>query len=298
MIKNLKKVINFLIKNKYIRTPDDIKSVKALKGGHSKAYLLLIEDKHYVIKILPNSWQKRELDIYNYFLPNATFKTSRLLDFSTEDGFIILDYITSEKQRNNESLNRSEIRALSYWIEEKKDFFAKKRFDATPHPEKYIEWMIHDKIDIINGVKDPQIILYSDRILNCRDQLCASLLYPKINSYMPVLEHNDLEQQNIFILKGNVCVIDWANALYLYGIFDIAQLLKYIILCDEIYDKLDFLISLINSLPPIEIIAGHLLIKEINVISFNYLKGGKVWEEKKNDSIKVLEWVFNANLIV
>jgi len=269
-----------------------------LKGGHSKAYLLLIEDKHYVIKILPNSWQKRELDIYNYFLPNATFKTSRLLDFSTEDGFIILDYITSEKQRNNESLNRSEIRALSYWIEEKKDFFAKKRFDATPHPEKYIEWMIHDKIDIINGVKDPQIILYSDRILNCRDQLCASLLYPKINSYMPVLEHNDLEQQNIFILKGNVCVIDWANALYLYGIFDIAQLLKYIILCDEIYDKLDFLISLINSLPPIEIIAGHLLIKEINVISFNYLKGGKVWEEKKNDSIKVLEWVFNANLIV
>lgn len=174
----------------------------------------------YAVKVFnPEQWQAREIDIYEKYLIASALGTPKLIFADKSDGILILSWINT----NSKDIDFDQ---LKNWLTDKylhfKTLFEGQKIDI----QKNIDWMFLNPISKIGKSVEFSNIEAIHVAFKNRNSIKNRLLDAYKLSLPIVLDHADLELQNIISSDNSIYVIDWANAVKSLGFIDFAQFKK------------------------------------------------------------------------
>lgn len=171
----------------------------------------------------PGQHQAREIGIFENYLGNGLADVPKVVHINHDRTLLVLKWIDGFKPcQTYEEIDYMEV---ALWLKAKHDYsrklFAKEIVDVN----KQIQWMLHAPIELLkhSGVASSHSEIRD--LLNISDALGSSYNTIAARGYPMILEHGDLEPQNILKdVGGNYKYIDWAAAFRSFGLSDIGQL--------------------------------------------------------------------------
>ena len=191
-------------------------------GKTTDTFLVLVRNdsqEHKFISKFFKSWHKREVKIYNEYLTETDLNTPEF--YYGDDDVLIIEYLHEYKVIDESTRN---IRnKLFDWQVRKYRYFLNKLKDKQVDFDEHMVWMLKNPMQNFKKHSD----LYDlEATLKIEDKLISEFLSLKNSSLLCILDHNDLENQNILFNGKEIKIIDWANSVHSLGMFDIAQFFK------------------------------------------------------------------------
>lgn len=191
---------------------------KQLIGGLSKntQYLCLVNDKKYLVRILGESFSKRQNEVNIHCLAADNGIAPKVYYYDDEYSFIIMDFIEGHTLFLEEA-NRPEV--LDCVVEKIRLI---SQFDGSAFIHENAWNLIAQINKDYNKIKNQPHVT-----LNCMiEQMfnAIKIIYQSLEDEQRrlVFCHNDLNYRNIFFTKKDVVFIDWEMAGLNYELYDFA----------------------------------------------------------------------------
>jgi serine/threonine protein kinase len=209
------------------------------EGKTTKVFELKFADGRSPLAVkLFESGQKhnREIGIYKNYLQGSGLDTPNVIYSDESETCLILQWLEGYQQCD--SYAEVDFEGLTNWIHKKYDYFSKlSPISIKLDVRKQFEWMISDPFKTLESSYKQTQHSAVGNLLSITTKIKNSYLKIAGKNYPVILEHGDLEPQNILRDEaGNQKYIDWAAAFRSFGLADIAQLRRSMLLASRLGD--------------------------------------------------------------
>lgn len=197
---------------------DNFELIHQPLGKTTDTFLVKLDGTKFIAKFF-KSWHKREVKIYKDYLTEAALNTPEF--YFGSDDVLVIEYLEDYRIIDIHTKN---IRHLLFdWQVRKYKYFHNKLKDRVVEFDEHVNWMLKTPLSTIKLHADT---FDFDSVINKENKLISEYLSLKNNRLPCILDHNDLENQNIMFNGSDLKIIDWANSVHSIGMFDIAQFFK------------------------------------------------------------------------
>lgn len=242
----------------------------------------------YAIKIFnPEQWQAREIDIYEKYLTVSALGTPELVFASKPKGILVLSWIKA-------SVSNLEFNQLANWLTSKYSYFIALFEGQSIDIGKNIGWMLLDPISKVSQSVGFSSIEVVQAVIRNKDLIRDRLLEAYDLPLPIVLDHADLELQNIISSDNAIYVIDWANAVKSLGFIDFAQFKKLLREADQmdLYESYEQTFSRLLGMELRELahmVSLFAVIREIQLLAYYQGSDVDMQDPRITSSVAVLQ---------
>ncbi len=241
-----------------------------------------IPEQEFIAKFF-HGWQKREVEIYQKYLSHNNLNTPAFI-FGDEN-VLIIEFCKGFWEPEYYSEHTKNL--LFNWIVNKYKYFKDNLKSKTVKFDEHIVWMLQNPLKNLKNYGE-EINLES--LFQKEKWILRKFESLKTKNFPTVLDHNDLENQNILFNGNDIRIIDWANAVNSIGVIDFAQFFKnfgQIGIYES--DLLSQLKTLFNVSHIEELLVLFQIVKEVMVLNF--------WVEFDIGSNQVIQSVQNLHIL-
>jgi|GEM_PF-3902501 len=242
----------------------------------------------YAVKLFkPEQWQAREADIYEKYLAISKLGAPKLIFADKPKGVLVLSWINSDG--NDINFDR-----LANWLTDKylhfKTLFQGQAIDI----QKNIGWMLLDPISKIGKSLNFSSIEAIQTAFRNKESIKDRLLVVYNLGLPTVLDHADLELQNIISSSSSIYIIDWANAVKSLGFVDFAQFKKLLRESDKLsfYGHYEQKFSKLLNIKPeefAELVSLFAVIREIQLLAYYQDNNIDIEDQRVLSSAEILQ---------
>lgn len=242
----------------------------------------------YAVKIFnPEQWQAREIDIYEKYLTVSALGTPELVFANKPGGILVLSWINSDGSNLN-------FDQLVSWLTRKYSHFKTLFEGQTIDIKKNIGWVFLDPLAKISESVELSNIEAIQVVIKNQDLMKRRLLEAYALPLPIVLDHADLELQNIISSDNSIYVIDWANAIKSLGFIDFAQFKKLLREAEQmdLYETYEQSLSRllgIESKDFARMVSLFAVIREIQLLAYYRESNVEIHDSRIVSSILVLQ---------